>query len=102
MVKFNIVKVITQDPKKKEKTTKLADVPIGDVVRFLSATYKEATSGDKNGHSFYMVVENQPKKTGRVSLVSLDGSSVIERDDDHQVVVHKTQIFVEQAEFVKG
>ncbi len=63
------------------------------VVRFQGTTYEEALSNN-NEATFYMVVKPATEKTGRVSLVSIDGLSTKEYDDNHLVYVHDCTIAV--------
>jgi hypothetical protein len=86
-------------PGKKEKQTKLGDVKPGQVIRFPSGTFEGALASEE-GVGFYMVIETQPKKAGRVTIVSTDGKSVLEKDDDHSVIVHPSQLMVSEAELV--
>ena len=86
-------------PNKIEKRTPLKNVKPGQVFRFPSITFEQAL-GDKESAGFYFVVETQPKKTGRVTIISTDGKSVQEKDDDHNVIIHPSKLMVEEAEFV--
>lgn len=65
------------------------------VIRFQGTTYQEALS-NKDDATFYMVVKPPTEKTGRVTLVSIDGRSVRECDDDHLVYVHDAVIEVDE------
>lgn len=84
---------------KTEKQTKLGDVKPGDIFRFPSVSFEQALAGEE-GVEFYQVIEIQPKKTGRVTIVSIDGKSVKEKDDDHKVVVHPSKMEIGEAELV--
>lgn len=84
---------------KTEKQTKLGDVKPGQVFRFPSVTFEQALAGEE-GAGFYQVIDTQPKKTGRVTIVSSDGRSVQEKDDDHKVIVHPSTLEVGEAELV--
>ncbi len=92
--------VVKANPSGKiEKQTKLGDVKPGEVFRFPSVTFEQALTGEE-GAGFYQVIRTQPQKTGRVVIVSSDGMSVQEKDDDHMVVVHPSKLLIDQAEFV--
>lgn len=82
---------------KTEKQTKLGDVKPGSIFRFPSVTFEQALS-DEEGSGFYLVIETQPKKAGRVTIVSIDGKSFQEKDDDHKVVVHPSKLEIGEAE----
>jgi hypothetical protein len=84
---------------KTEKQTKLGDVKPGEFFRFSSITFEQAIAGEE-GAGFYQVIETLPKKTGRVTIVSSDGRSVQEKDDDHKVVVHPSRLEISEAEFI--
>ncbi len=86
---------------KTEKLTKLGEVKTGEVFRFQGTTYEEAIAGE-NGALFYMVINTQPKKTDRVTIVSMDGQSVQEKDSDHLVIVHPSKLHVGQAPLIDG
>lgn len=86
-------------PGKVEKQVKLGEVKCGETFRFPSATFEQALAGEERT-GFFMVIETQPKKTGRVTIVSTDGKSVQEKDDDHMVVVHHSKLEISPAEFV--
>ena len=91
------IQIEKADPKTPEKLFKLSDVKPGDgFVRFRDVTFAEALTG-KDESQFFMVIETQPKKTGRVTLVSADGKTVQEKDDDHQVFVHSVVFKVGEA-----
>jgi len=93
-------KVVKANPSgKTEKQTKLGDVKPGEYFRFPSVTFEQALAGEE-GAGFYQVIETQPKKTGRVTIVSSDGKSVQEKDDDHKVVVHPSKLEIGEAELV--
>lgn len=92
------MKVQKATPKKKtEKIVALARLSPGQVFRFAHISFEAAMAG-KDDASFYMVIDVQPKKTGRVNIVSVDGKSVLERDEDHQVIVHEATLNIERAE----
>jgi hypothetical protein len=84
---------------KTEKQTKLGAVRPGEIFRFPSATLEQALAGEE-GAGFYQVIETQPKKAGRVTIVSIDGKSVQEKDDDHKVIVHPATLEIGEAELV--
>ncbi len=84
---------------KTEKQTKLGDVKPGEFFRFSSVTFEQALAGEE-GAGFYQVINTQPKKTGRVTIVSSDAMSVLEKDDDHKVVVHPSRLVIDEAELV--
>lgn len=70
-----------------EKLTKLGDAKPGDYVRL--ETMRPFEDAMVRPHeNFFMVIETQPKKAGRVTLSSIDGKLVVEKDDDRMVVVH--------------
>ena len=73
-----------------EKTQKLSETKSGDVVRFAEITFDEAMSEK----AFYMRYANPGVKEGRIALISLDGSSCMERDGDRLVVIHQTTIAI--------
>ena len=83
---------------KTEKLTKLGEVKPGDgkVFRFQGASFEEALVG-KDDACFYMVIKSTPEKVGRVTICSLDGKSVLDRDDSHLVVVHSAEISIAAA-----
>jgi hypothetical protein len=83
---------------KTEKRTKLQDVKPGEVIRFPFHSYEQAIAGEE-GAGFHMVIDVQPKKTGRVNIVSSDGKLVQEKDGDHEVIVHPSRLEVGGAEF---
>lgn len=94
------MKVQKATPKKKtEKIVALSKVGPGQVFRFAHVSFEAAMAG-KDDATFYMVIDVQPKKAGRVNIVSVDGKSVLERDEDHQVVVHDATLSIERAERV--
>ncbi len=84
---------------KTEKRVKLGKLIAGDVFRFANRTFEHAIA-DQEGASFYMVIEAQPKKTGRVTIIPLDGKVVLEKDDDHEVICHPATIEIGEAERV--
>lgn len=84
---------------KTEKQTKLGDVKPGEFFRFPSITFEEALAG-KEGAGFYQVIETQPKKADRVSILTSDGKSLQERDADRMVIVHPAKIVISPAELV--
>jgi predicted xylose isomerase-like sugar epimerase len=83
--------------KKVEKAVALSAVAVGQVFRLAHVSFADALSG-KDDNGFFMVINVQPKKTGRVHIVSLDGQQVLERDEDHQVIVHNATVDIEPAE----
>lgn len=85
--------------KKVEQQTRLGDLKAGAIFRFTSYTFEQALTGT-DGATFYMVVDMQPKKTGRVTIVATDGGPVLERDDTHQVIVHPAVLVVSKAKYV--
>ena len=95
-----MLKVVKANPSgKTEKQTKLGEVKPGTFFRFPSSTFEQALAGDE-GAGFYQVINTQPKKTGRVTIVSSDGESIQEKDDDHLVIVHPATIQISEAELV--
>jgi hypothetical protein len=84
---------------KAEKQTRLGNVKPGETFRFPSITFEQALAGEE-GAGFYMVIATQPQKAGRVTIVSSDGKSVQEKDDDHMVVVHASKLEVSDAELI--
>lgn len=80
-----------------EKTTvickKLSELKHGEVFRFPNFSFEEAITG-QNESTFYMVVNKQPAQSERVSIMSLDGKSIIERDADRLVIPHDAQVVV--------
>ena len=83
-------------PKSTDKTVSLKDAKPGDVFRYAHVSADKAFSeGD-----FYMVIDTQPKKAGKVKIIFLDGTMELERDDDHQIVVHPAKIRIGPAETV--
>ncbi len=84
---------------KMEKRTKLKDVGAGNVFRFAFVSFEQALAGEE-GAGFWQVVDTQPKKTGRVTIVSTDCKSLQEKDDDHEVIVHPAKLEVGEAELV--
>ena len=84
---------------KTEKRTKLGDVKPGEFFRFPSCTFEQALVGEDGG-GFYQVIEIQPKKADRVTILSSDGRSVQERDADREVIVHPAKIVISGAEWV--
>ncbi len=76
-----------------ETLVKLSEVKYGNIIRFPSVTFEEAMSG-KDDAQFFMVINKQPAQTARVSLISLDGENIIERDADRQVIIHKAEISI--------
>ncbi len=92
--------VVKANPSDKtEKQTKLGDVKPGEFFRFPSVTFEQALTGEE-GAGFFSVIETQPKKAGRVTIVSSDGKSVQEKDDDHMVIVHPSKLEIGEAELV--
>jgi len=96
------MKVVKKVPKgKTEKLTKLGDVIPGseNVFRFQGTSAEEifANEGDT---SFYMVIKTTPEKAGRVTICSLDGMSVLERDVSHLVIIHPAEVAVGDAELI--
>lgn len=55
----------------------------GEIVHFAEHSLPDLLVDDQPG--IYMVVNKEPKKAGRVTLVSLDGKSLIERDSDRLI-----------------
>lgn len=92
-----VVKAVPAD--KCEQQTKLGNVRPGEVFRFPHFSFEEALAGE-NGAGFYQVIDIQPKKTGRVTVVSVDGKSVLEKDDDRYVVVHPSKLEIGGATLV--
>lgn len=84
---------------KTEKRTKLGDVKPGDLFRFPSYTFAQALIGEEEA-GFFFPVEKQPKQTGRVSIVSTDGKSMLEKDADREVIVHPSELVIGEAEWV--
>jgi len=83
-----------------EKQTKLGDVAPGVTFRFTSVSFEQAIAGE-DGAGFYHRIDIQPKTTGRVTICTSDGKTVLERDDSHLVVVHPSKLMVGAAERVK-
>ncbi len=79
---------------KVEKVTKLMAVPAGSVVRLQEFTFEEALMGADEA-TFYMTLAPSDKPD-KVGLVSLDGKSLIYRDADRGVIVHKADIQVHE------
>lgn len=81
--------VSEQDRVKTEQLLSLSSIKPGEgkLVRFQGVLYEEAVSGEGDA-CFYMVIAPPKPTPGRVALVSLDGRSVIERDESHLVHVH--------------
>lgn len=77
-----------------EKTSKLSVLQAGDVFRFPDVSYEQAISNADDA-SFYMVI-NKPISgdTKRVSVLSLDGKTLLERDGDREVIRHQATISV--------
>ena len=85
---------------KKERTVKLGQIkPGGDVFRFPAVSYEEALSG-KDESTFFMVINTLPVQAGRVSIVSLDGKLVLEKDNDHLVIPHPSNLMIGEAVMV--
>jgi hypothetical protein len=82
---------------KAEKRIKLREVKPGDYFRFPDTSYEEALVS-KDEACFYMVVKQEPKKAGRVQIVSADGQILAERDDDREVIVHPAKLKIGPAE----
>ena len=94
-----MLNVVKATPKgKKDKKTLLGKAGHGTVFRFPTTSVEEALGSE--GALFYMVIDTQPKKTGRVTVTSLDGKSVQEKDEDHQVIVHNATLSDGDAERV--
>ncbi len=87
------MKIVKANPENKsEKTVKLSELANGSVFRFLDTTFEKALSVEDG--SFYMVVNKPASNAERVSLISLDGRSFIERDGSHLVIPHQATISV--------
>ncbi len=94
------MEVVKATPNEKsEKLTKLADVPCGDVFRLPEESFETAIGGDDPA-GFRMVTQVNPKTTGRIDFVSLDGKIVGKMDEDRMVVVHPAKLAVSEAEMV--
>jgi hypothetical protein len=89
-------------PGKTEKRVKLGDIKPGNTFRFPSVSFEEALEGEgkEKGSGFFMVIDTQPKKAGRVTIVSSDGKIVLEKDDDHEVIPHSSRWVIQPAELV--
>src|SRR3989344_6882726 len=87
-------------PGKVEKTTKLGQVKPGDVFRFFGTSFEEVLAGGESAPMFFMAVEASPKKVGSTTIVSIDGKSTQERDDDLPVFVHSAKLEVGETEMV--
>ncbi|HEX8993789.1 MAG TPA: hypothetical protein VF803_00890 [Candidatus Paceibacterota bacterium] len=87
-------------PKMVEERAKLGELKPGDVFRFISCTYEDAMSG-KDDECFYLVFEQQPKKAGRVAVVSVDGKISKEFDDNHIVIPHPAELQIGPAKLVE-
>lgn len=86
---------------KQQKLIKLKDVKPGEIFRFPVVSFEEALNDKSDdGQGFYMVIASKPEKAGRVTAVSSDGKSIIERDDDREVVVHPAKLVIEEAALV--
>ena len=77
---------------KQEPLTHLYSVTPGRVIRFHGFTYEECLTG-KDDATFYMVVK-PVKDNGRITLISLDGLSLIERDAVTMVHLHDAETAV--------
>ena len=78
---------------KGEVTVKLSQVGIGNVFRFPFTTFEAAIS-EKDEETFYMVI-GKPAQDHRVSVLSLDGKVLLERDGDRYVIQHRATIHIE-------
>lgn len=93
-------KIVKANPNNKtEKQVKLGDLKPGDVFRDPHASYEEALV-EKNGETFYMIINTQPEKATRATVISVDGELVREMDKDRWVVAHSTTLSVGEAEKV--
>jgi len=93
-----VAKIIKANPTETvEKEIKLAHVGAGNFFRFATTTFEEAMANE-DAPGLFMVVTMPAPKTGRVTIVSIDGKSVQEKDDDHLVIVHPVTIQVGEAE----
>jgi hypothetical protein len=69
---------------------KLSTVHVGDVFRMAETSFSDAM-GDGN-QGFYMRIQTTTSKSDRVSLISLDGKTLMERDEDRLVYVHNAKV----------
>lgn len=84
---------------KTEEQVKLGTLKPGDIFRHPWNTFEQALTGEE-GAGFFMIIETVPKKTGRVTILTIDGKSVQERDDDHLVVLHPSKLEIGEAKMV--
>lgn len=75
------------------KTSQLGKVAAGEIFRFPNVKFEEAIIGHDEA-TFYMVINKQPAHADRVSIMSIDGKTVLERDADREVVVHQAELFI--------
>jgi len=81
---------------KNEKTVQLKDAGVGSIIRFPEFTFEEVMSG-KDEATFYMVINDvHPRSANSLTLVSLDGKLIIQRDADRLVVVHQADIHIHE------
>lgn len=73
-----------------EQTVALGSVSAGAVFRYAHLSFTTAIKED----AFYMVMK-QPEKKG-ISTINLHDGLVIVRDPDHRVVVHNTNLAIDE------
>ena len=90
---MKVVSVIRNEP-----TLPLSSAQIGQVVRLQGFRYEDCLKGT-DGACFYMRVRpTGPEKTGRVTLVSLDGALTRELDEMVHVYIHTAETAVYPSE----
>ena len=84
------MKLTKSIPEKQEPVILLKDVKSGACIRFSHDAVEDAFKTD----SFWMRIE-APEAKDRVRLVNLADGKQIERDGDHRVIVHKSNLHIE-------
>lgn len=87
--------------KKKEELVLLKTLKPGEYVRFPTVSYEDVVNSNKDTEpGLWMVIKDGSDKPGRVKLVAYNGSVVIERDDDRQVVHHEVELHISPCKMV--
>lgn len=77
-------------PQPVDKPVHLGKLVPGQAFRMASIPFEQAVEENL----FFLVVNAQPTKPNRVTVMALDGQSVLERDNDHMVVQHDYDLHV--------
>jgi len=87
------MQIVKANPEKKEeKLSKLSTLTHGAVFRFRDTLFEDALVAENT--AFYMVINKPASTVDRVSVLSLDGKTILERDGEHMVHQHQATISV--------